>query len=162
MDIFYLNIDKTEVETKREREYRAGRYLVEYAAKNFYSIGNSEIEVINNKPKFKYSNIHFSISHSYNIASVCFDKYPVGFDIELIKNRNWKPIAKRMNFNIKENSIEEFYKCWTKYEAEFKLQKKPENIISLIPKDNAFNGKYAISIASCNIHKITPIFHSLN
>lgn len=149
MDIFYQNIDKSDGKTKREREYNAGRFLVEYAAKNFFNIENSEIEVVNNKPRFKYSDICFSISHSNGIAAVCFDKYPIGFDIEIIKERDYLPIAKRMGFKLKNNNLEEFYKCWTMFEAEYKLNEKACNIFT-----EKFLDKYMMSVASGKEEKI--------
>ncbi len=159
MDIFYLDIDLfinsgiIQGKTKYEKEHNAGLYIIEYASKNFFNILNNEIEIVNKKPRFKYSDMHFSISHSHNIAAVCFDKNDTGFDIEFIKNRNWQKISERMNFNLQKNSIEEFYKCWTRYEAEFKLQKKAKNTLTLI------KGNYAISIASENELEIKPEFY---
>lgn len=151
MDIFYLFLDKSNFKNEKKyfREHFAGRFIVEYAAKNYFQIKNSEIEIINNKPQFKYSDIKFSISHSNNVAAVCFDKNPVGFDIEFIKQRNYISIAERMKFNLNENSLEEFYKCWTKYEAEYKLQIEAKSFYSGI-----FIPHYAFSVASSEISDI--------
>ena len=144
MDIFYLFIDKYfKDEKKRDKEHKAGRYLVEYVAKNVYGIRNSEIEIIKEKPKFKYSDIKFSISHSKNIAAVCFDDSEVGFDIEYIKPRDFLSISQRMNFKLEENTLENFYKCWTKYEAEFKLGQ-----MAIYTLSNVFLDEYIISVAS--------------
>ena len=100
--------------------------MIEYAAKNFYKLKNTEIEIVNSKPRFKHiDNLHFSISHSKNTAAACFHHHPAGFDIEFIKPRDYKPIAERLNFKLQENTLEEFYKLWTRYEAEYKLQQKP-------------------------------------
>ncbi len=169
MDIFYLYIDDyinagiINGGTKHEKEHNAGLYIVEYAAKKYFHIENSEIEVINNKPEFKFADVHFSISHSHNIAAVCFDFNDVGFDIEIIKNRDWLNIAERMNFKLKENSIEEFYKCWTKYEAEFKLQKQANSIKSMIFKDEKTSvQEYAVSIASYDTAEIKSEFHRIS
>lgn len=156
MEIFYLYLDKFNGQTKRIKEYNAGRYIVEYAAKNFFNIKNLEIEIINDKPKYKYSDIQFSISHSHNIAAVCFDKHPVGFDIEFIKQRDFIPIAKRMNFVLKENTLNEFYREWTKFEAEYKLQQKSKNFFSSL-----FQEKYIMTVASGNDDKISVNFHLL-
>lgn len=143
MDLFYTYINNFSGKDKNEKQHIAGRYIVEYAAKNIYKIENSEIEIINKKPAFKHSDIKFSISHSGNIAAVCFDINPVGFDIEQITIRDFVKIAKRMNFKLKNNSPEEFYSCWTKYEAAIKLNQKVNYSLSKKFKDN-----YIISIAS--------------
>ena len=75
MNIFYLYIDEFYTTGKISKyHHEAGRYILEYVAKNFYKIENSELEIVNDKPKFKHSNIKFSISHSNNIAAVCFDE----------------------------------------------------------------------------------------
>lgn len=154
MDLLYLNIDNFNFnsENKHQKQHKAGRYIIEYAAKNIYNIENPEIIIINKKPKFKYSDIQFSISHSNNIAAVCFDKYPLGFDIEHITNRNYIKIAKKLNFKMKENSSEEFYKLWTLYEAEIKLQNKYQYSHT----DNFLNN-YIFSIVSNNNFSIEKI-----
>ncbi len=146
MDLFYLNIDdfNFNADSKHSLEHIAGRYVLDYAAKNFYNIKNTKLEIINNKPKFKYSDINFSISHSKNIAAVCFDDNPVGFDIEQIKPRDYNAIALRMKFNLEKNTLEEFYKQWTIFEAKYKLQAEAKSIYSIPFLDN-----YVISIASC-------------
>lgn len=158
MDIFYLFLDKSEFKDEKKylREHKSGRFIVEFAAKNYFQIKNPEIEIVNEKPRFKYSDIEFSISHSHNIAAVCFDKNPVGFDIEFIKERDFLPLARRMKFEMKENSLEEFYKYWTMYEAEYKLQCKAKSIYN-----EFFMEKYAISAASSVNENIKPKFHAL-
>ena len=158
MDIFYLFLDKSEFKDEKKylREHKSGRFIVEFAAKNYFQIKNPEIEIVNKKPRFKYSDIEFSISHSHNIAAVCFDKNPVGFDIEFIKERDFLPLARRMKFEMKENSLEEFYKCWTRYEAEYKLQCKAKSVYSGINL-----GEYAFSVASNMCDDIKPMFYEL-
>ncbi len=120
MDLIYLNTDNYNF--NKPKLHNAGRYIVEYMAKNIYNISNSELEIINKKPKFKFSDINFSISHSKNIAAVCFASSPVGFDIEKIQVRDFTLISKRMNFKTVENTLDEFYRNWTEYEATYKLQ----------------------------------------
>lgn len=119
MELFYLLTDKSEFKDKTLHE--AGRYVVNYAAKEYYNINNYDMEIINNKPQFKTNPIKFSISHTKNIAAVCFDSDEVGFDIEIIRKRDFELISKRMKFNTITNTPEEFYENWTKYEAEYKL-----------------------------------------
>ncbi len=149
MDLFYCDCTKFNGANKKEKEHNAGRYIVEYVAKNIYKIENSETEVIYKKPKYKYSNICFSVTHSDNIALVCFDKNQVGVDIERIKPRDFQAVAKRMNFKLKENTLEEFYKEWTLYEAEIKLQ---ESVRS--SKTMKFNDNFILSIVSASENPI--------
>lgn len=136
MDLFYTYTDNFSGKNEKEKQHNAGRYIIEYAANHIYKIENPEIEIKNKKPGFKYSDINFSISHSNNIAAVCFDKYPLGLDIEFIKKRNYMAIVKRMKFKMQENTINEFYKNWTLYEAGIKLQNKVQSIKTQIFLDN--------------------------
>ncbi len=151
MDLFYLFTENFDFGTESDctKQHKAGRFTVEYAAKNYYNIENPELEIINKKPKFKYSDIQFSISHCRNIVCVCFDNNPVGFDIEEIKPRDFEAIAKRMNFKLKENSLEEFYKNWTMYEAEIKLQAAAKSRYCA-----SFLDKYIMSVVSAKSDNI--------
>ncbi len=137
MDIFFAKCDKN------QSLHEIGRKIVFYVAKEIYDIKNYELEIVNKKPKFKYSDICFSISHSKEYVAVCFNKYPLGFDLEKIQNRNYHAISKRMKFNCKKNTIEEFYENWTLFEAEYKLQKK-----AIYTYMNNFGNDYIFSIAS--------------
>ena len=140
MDIFYVYID--DCEFKQDIHHKMGRYIVDYAAK-YYGIENPEITVVQNKPEFKFSDIKFSISHSKNYAAVCFDKNLVGLDIEFIKERDYRAVAKRMKLSLKEDTLEDFYRAWTTYEAEYKLGEKAYEVKSQKFKDN-----YMLSAAS--------------
>ena len=93
------------------------------------------------KPYFKNSNLQFSISHSENIVLVAFDNNPVGADIEIMKDRNFKDIFAR--YNIKENATKElFYTFWTEFEAKLKLQETPKTKIHF-----PFQDKFMVSVA---------------
>ena len=146
MDIFYIYINNLNKKAKdrHSQHHELGRYIVDYVAKNVYKIQNSEIEIIKDKPQFKYSKLQFSISHSKNIVLVAFDNMPVGIDIEYIKGRDYKAIAERMQFRLKADNLKEFYRFWTQYEAEYKLGNKA---ISIISKE-IFN-EYMLCVASC-------------
>ena len=158
MDLFYLIIENFNVkqDSKYTMQHKASRYLLEYIAKNIYNIENTEIETINKKPKFKYSNIEFSISHCENIVCVCFDNNPVGFDIEKIIQRDYKKISQRMHLELKEDTLNEFYRCWTIYEAGIKLQKPITKSFSSIFLDKYFISAVSNETADINL-KITQI-----
>lgn len=96
-----------------------------------YKIEDREVIFDNNKPILKNGGKHFSISHSGEYIALGFSDYNCGIDIEGVgvgvnSNRDWKAIAERMRFNSK--SEEEFYKDWTKYEANYKLRDELKSI----------------------------------
>ena len=70
--------------------------------------------------------MNFSISHSENIILVAFDENPIGADIEVMKERNFKELFARYNYKGEKISKELFYKFWTEYEAGIKLQGTPK------------------------------------
>lgn len=131
MKIYYIKLDNNEVEKLSRAELKklqslTGRKIADYVGNKYYSINDREILVENNKPKFKNSEIQFSISHSDKIVAVAFDEYPVGLDIEFMKERNFKQLGEHYNINTSDKI--EFYKKWTQLEAEIKLQAKPNYV----------------------------------
>lgn len=149
MDLFYTTCKKFDGNTLREKQHNAGRYIVEYVANNIYKLENSELELVNKKPRFKYSDINFSISHCENYAIVVFDNNPVGVDIEKLAPRDFEAIAKRMKFELKENTLGSFYETWTIFEAKYKLQQEAKNVLTI-----DFMQEYKISVASSKAEKI--------
>ena len=150
MKIFYLDIneysadmyflksfgDRKFLSEKKEMQHCYGRFLVKTAAKEFYKIEDTQIEIVNSKPRFKNSELNFSISHSNNIVMAAFDENPIGLDIEFMKERNFKEIFERYNYKSKNISKDVFYKFWTEYEAAIKLQGSPKTKITFSFKDN--------------------------
>ena len=63
-------------------------------------------------------NIKFNLSHTSGAMVLLMDTKEVGVDIEKIKDRDYKAISKRENFDV--DSLEDFYKKWTKCEAYLK------------------------------------------
>jgi|GEM_PF-1291414 len=146
MDIYILNLDNflSEVDKNylcsfledknfkaesRKNQFCTGRFLTKYAAKYFYDVENTDIEIKNKKPVFKNSELNFNISHSKNLIAVCFDENPLGFDMEFMKPRDFESILKRYNIHT-DNAKELFYRFWTEYEAKLKLQSEPESQIA--------------------------------
>ena len=134
MDIFVIEIkDADEVHKELLEEFRKKEIsdpqkwnehcfsylMVDRILREVYKIEDRTIIFENGKPLLKSGKKHFSISHSNKYAALAFSDYDCGIDIEEMKPREYKDIAKRMKFNA--NSLEEFYEEWTKYEAEFKL-----------------------------------------
>ena len=152
MDIFYTDLTKFDGKNDYYKGHNAAREIIKYCAKLIYDIENHELEIINGKPKFKFSKIQFSISHSGTIAAVCFDKNPVGFDIEQIVQRDYASIAQRLNFKLEDDSLEAFYKCWTQYEAAYKLHKNVNFYLN-----GKIQNNYEYAIASEKYIKIDKI-----
>lgn len=134
MDIFiikkfdYKNIEKNILITYQHKEFSNENKLREHCLAYFmldkilkdkFRIENRELEFINNKPYLISGNLFFSISHSFDYIVIGISENECGIDIEIIKERDYQSISKRMNFVS--NSLEEFYKNWTKFEAEYKL-----------------------------------------
>ena len=149
MKIFYIEKDKflqnVDIETlekysdgkvykSKEKyiEHLCGLYLVKTIAKTFYNIENPEIITENSKPFLKNCDIFFSVSHSKNIVAVAFHTKNIGFDVEKIKQRDYKSLLERYDVKIENPTPEDFYKFWTKYEAEIKLGKPVKSSYSQI------------------------------
>lgn len=128
---------------KRFVQFSLGRFLVKNVAEKFYHVDDLEIVIENDKPKFKSKEICFSISHSGNFIVAAFDKYECGLDIEEMKPRDLSGLSKRYDKEF--NSLEDFYRFWTEYEAEIKLQQKTQAKYSCV-----FQDKFMLTAVSQN------------
>ena len=70
---------------KRFTQYTIGRYLVKSVGERDFNILDTEIEIVDEKPRFKYSNIKFSITHCGKYIAAAFDTAECGLDIEEMK-----------------------------------------------------------------------------
>lgn len=71
------------------------------------------------KPYVVDEQLFVSISHTYKDIVIAFSKKPVGVDIEYKKSRHYQSISAKMpDGDVRD--IDEFYKKWTQYEAQFK------------------------------------------
>ncbi|MBR6098327.1 hypothetical protein IKP85_01110 [bacterium] len=160
MKIFYIKIDE-EIAGKYNRiefkklQSKIGRYIVEYAGKNIYNITDTGIVKVNNKPKFKYSDIKFSISHSKNIVLAAFDENSLGVDIEFMKDRDFKSLSG--HYGITATDKDEFYRQWTQLEAEIKLQSEKGFVYT-----DKFEKDYMLTVISSNSKEFTPEITELN
>lgn len=158
MDIFLFNIksankyNKEELEKYSKKEFKNEKQklmhcfsymMCEKILIEKYGIINPKIIFKNKKPILETSIKHFSISHSKEYIALAFSDFNCGIDIEYSnKNKDYKKIAKRMNFVC--NSIEDFYKEWTAYEAGYKLSEPAKSSYSFsIPN-------YSITATSSN------------
>jgi len=98
--------------------------------------------------------MYFSISHSQNIVMAAFDDFPCGIDLEKIKNINLKNFSKRYNKNFK--TLVDFYKFWTEYEAEIKLQCSPKSKYSML-----FENEFAAACVSAKENLQKPVIKNI-
>lgn len=142
---------------KRNIEYSLGRFIVKIGANKFFNINEYEIAEINKKPFIKDNLFYFSISHSNEIIGVAFSNEEIGFDIELMKDRNFDKIARYMKFTCKNK--EDFYKQWTKFEAEYKS--KIKNSLNFIFKEYmcAISKK---EITEYNLYEISKTYNNID
>lgn len=75
------------------------------------------------KPYLEGNPLFFSISHSSDRGAIAISDKPVGIDIELIKDRNYRSVARK--FSAREqgeiNCLEDFLKHWVIREAYIKM-----------------------------------------
>ena len=165
MDIFIINksnANNINIELLEEYRYKHisnpeklkehcfAYFMLHRILKATYNIDKEEIEFVNNKPYLKNRHIYFSISHSGNYITIGFSQHDCGIDIEKIKQRDFTKIAKRMHFTCA--TLEEFYKEWTKFEAEYKLGCKSKRI-----GYNIYDG-HMIAFASTNFNESFIIY----
>lgn len=155
MKVFYADLSELELKNIRKPELKKlqsqiGYSLVDYVAKNFYGIDNTDLIIQNRKPKFQASTMCFNISHSNEIVAVAFDTKPLGFDIEFIQPKDIKQLADRYNTNFQ--TIEDFYIFWTNLEAEIKIQSEIEQHYT-----DKIASNYMMTILSSNPERFSRI-----
>lgn len=127
--------DKTFGSQKRKDEYCLGRFLVKYVLKKIYKQTDSEIIVENKKPKTKDNSIKFSISHSKDIVLAAFFDFEIGADIEFVKDRDFDRLFKYYHLSENKEPCADrkdfFYRFWTQYEAQIKLQQQVKSGVTL-------------------------------
>ena len=167
MDIFIINTNnadkipdnmlkqfehKSISHEQKRKEHCLSYLMLDRILKEVYhiSISDRKPEFKNGKPFLKNKNKCFSLSHSKDYIVAAFSDYNCGIDIELIKERPYIKIAKRMNFQC--NTLEEFYQAWTLFEAKYKLNDKDQSRYQFIYEN------YAISAVSSNIQEKFEIY----
>lgn len=119
--------------------------MVDRILREVYKIEDREIVFDGKKPVMKSGAKHFSISHSGEFIALAFSDSNCGIDIEQIKPREFEKISQRMGFQAA--TLGEFYDCWTRYEAGYKL-----SVPSQKTKTFKLEG-YSLSAASVNMHE---------
>lgn len=147
-----LSIHKSE---KRNLDSNLGTLITRYVARNVFGEKNTEIFRQNGKPIFKTTQLQFSISHSHNIVGVAFSVNPIGFDIEKIKERDLTKLSKY--FKREFNTLTEFYKYWTVYEALYKSKSDLQH-----SQTSSFKLEdYIISVSAEKITPTTPAIYEI-
>lgn len=89
--------------------------------------------------------VSLSISHTQGLVAAVTGDIPVGVDVQTIKKVEYKKIADRMGFkNVA--TEDEFFKEWTKYEAEFKIGKNVE-VETTVKKIEYCGNEYFFALA---------------
>lgn len=122
-----INILENGGKTLHEVQSRVGRELLSYAYREVLGEGKMP-EIIygpKGKPGFPDNKpFYFSLSHSGGLAGVLVSEAPVGFDIQLMDNRDYEKIAKRF-FSPDEacavRDKEDFFRIFTKKESFVKM-----------------------------------------
>lgn len=154
--------DKLRKKPAKKLSIAAGELVRQAIAKEF-NIDPCEIRFRidkNGKPYTESAPVHFSISHSKNIAVCAISDKPVGIDIEFIRDvnlniakRQFAPDEARYVFEKWDLSKRRFFEVWTRKEAYVKLLGKG---ITYFPKftvmgnnkiETHIRDKYIVSIA---------------
>lgn len=169
MDIFVIGLNSVEdipaqmlLEYKK-RDITDGRRLnqhclsylmIDRVLREFYQIEDREIAFEGAKPYLKSNEKYFSLSHSGDFVALAFSDVPCGIDIEKKKDRDYKAIAKRLKFDV--DTEEEFYKEWTKYEAEYKLGSKSNSSKTYLL------GEYFLTVVSLKVNEECELYFQSN
>lgn len=166
IDDFFKNIDKSSLyaflegnnfaSDKRKTEFCLGRFLIKYVLKNRFGIDNPKILLKNKKPYIENNDICFSLTHSHSYVMAVFDKSNVSIDLELMKQRDFKKLFEHYNLEVENPDRIGFYKFWTGYEAEIKLQSDVKSKINAL-----FQKDYCLCVCSqedCDISKTLKIY----
>ena len=142
---------KKEIKIPQKQMVHSLSYLMlDRILREFYKVENRELIFKEKKPFLKNGKKFFSISHSEELIVLAFSDFNCGVDVEKVKERDFVSIAKRMDFSC--DSLKEFYKEWTKFEAEYKLN-------SSIKSLKSFDlGDYIITAVSENLQEEFEIY----
>ena len=150
---FLLKFQKKDIRNKKTLMTHCLTYaMLDSILREKYNLEEREIVFYNGKPLLKNKKKYFSISHSCEKIAIAFSDFDCGIDIEKMKNRDFDAIAKRMNFACK--NLEEFYQCWTLFEAEYKLNKKTKNKIFFKIED------FALTVVSSDQNENFEIYYN--
>jgi len=168
MDIFIISTDKAKnvpqelLNNFEQNDFINKNYalihsftylMLDRILKEYYGIEDRTIMFKSGKPVLKTEEKEFSISHSNNYIALAFSDSKCGIDIENIKQRNFKKISQRMKFHSE--TLKEFYKNWTEYEAKYKLGEQPKSEYSFeIPE-------YIVTAVSTNPNENFDIYYNI-
>lgn len=154
MKVYYVKLNDKDVKNLTRIEFKKlqskiGYKIVDYVGEKVFNISDRTIIKINNKPQFQYSDIEFNISHSNKIVATAFDQFPIGIDVEFMKERDFEKLGKHYGINTSDKT--EFYKKWTQLEAEIKLQAEVKQSYT-----KELEKEYMLTISSSSDDEILP------
>ena len=150
---FLLKFQKKEISNKKTLMKHCLTYaMLDSILREKYFIEDRELVFVNKKPFLKNRKKHFSLSHSGDKIAIAISDFNCGLDIERIKNRDFQAIAERMNFEC--NTLEEFYKQWTEFEAKYKLNDE------IIAKNSYIIEDYVLTVVSSNLKEEFELYVS--
>lgn len=116
----------------RRLQFLIGRAMI------FRYFGDNFKITLQGKPISKKDGIYLSLAHSHQYVVLAVANQPVGTDIEKISTkRPFKAIAQRLKFENVTN-IDDFYRAFTAYEADFKRGMKLSVPYHYFSKENGF------------------------
>lgn len=101
--------------SRRAMQFLVGRFLIsKYVGPNYQTLPSGKVVVKDG---------YISLAHCQNFVVLAVCDNPVGVDIEAVDlKRNYQKIAERMKFQQAQSPLD-FFKSWTAYEADFKLDR---------------------------------------
>jgi 4'-phosphopantetheinyl transferase len=115
------NPDSHRDEKKRELETAGIRFLLMQLSLNAENLAYTESK----KPYLEGNNQYISISHSHDkLVVICNDKYPVGIDVELMRNKIIDIQHKFLSVQeiaFAENNVEKLTYFWAAKESLYKV-----------------------------------------
>lgn len=154
MKIYYVKLNAEDVKVLsrielKKLQSKIGRKIVDIVGEKVFNIADRTIIIENNKPRFAHSDIKFSISHSNRIIAAAFDIFPLGIDVEFMKERDFQKLGEHYNINTSDKT--EFYQKWTQLEAEIKIQSEIKQTCTI-----EFEHNYMLTVTSSNVDKLQP------
>ncbi len=107
--------------------------LLEYALNDVGENNKKVCDGENGKPYLKGGDIHFNISHSGSVAICVVSKYPVGCDVEKVKEVDLK-LAKRYFHDEEIKKIFSYEKDVDRIDAFFRLWTLKESFVKAVGK----------------------------
>ncbi len=128
--------------------------LLEYAL-NDMGIKSSAFDFDNGRWFLTNNEIHFSLSHSFDLVAVAISNDFIGVDIEMLSDKLLKLQKHYCKGNEEKPCVKYLAECFAKEEAGFKAQKVMDNKTFFV-KDNS-EREYCLSVSTNEVIEIIKI-----